>query len=342
MARTGTVNQSPATGAVAIYTVISQLVSSGWAKISDSDGTTYSSGGTQVTSGAAGAGGLGNSLAWFVLRDPGSRRQFCFQKSSANNTQWRIKFSESAGFSGGSPGATRVPSATDEQVILGSGTDASPTMATLLNTDGGYRFHVISESAVVTGSNVYMFWFGTSRSTTGECDALFMCEGLRAGSYDASSTPDTSPCVVWCSYNATLGIDYLWFGSAAPVTAHNCKAWFKHGLSGSAWQAVNCNGFGTANVGYPVYSGTTNQVGQWAADSYEGGIEMLFVRCNNNSAPNGPKGAAAHMKHCFYARDYPNTFGFNTADPYVYWGKQNAGGGCVILLPWITGTAPSL
>jgi hypothetical protein len=340
MARTGTVNQTPATGAVAIYQVISQLVSSGWTKIADSDGTTYSSGGTQVTSGAAGAGGLGNSLAWFVLRDPGSRRQFCFQKSSANNTQWRIKFSESAGFSGGSPGATRVPSATDEQVLLGSGSDAAPTMATLLYTDGAYKFHVVSESAVVTGSDVYMFWFGSARITTGECDALFCVDGLRAGTYDPA---DTSPCVVWCSYDASFGgILYTWFGVSTPVAGNNVKGWFRHGLGGSAFQGLVAAAFGTANVGYPMYSGTSGAVGQWAADSYDGAIELFFCRPNNNSTPNGPKGCAAHMKHSFFPRSFPNTYGYNAGDPYVYWGKTTGGGGTNILLPWITGTVPVL
>jgi hypothetical protein len=212
-------------------------------------------------------------------------------------------------------------------------------MATLFNTDAGYKLHCVAESAVVTGSNVYMFWFGTSRTPSGECDTLFMCDGLRSGTYDAA---DTSPCVIWCSYEATYGVLYTWFGVATPVSANNCKAWFKHGLSGSGFQAVVANAFGTANVGYPLYSGTSGAVGQWAIDSYDGAIEMFFCRPNGNSAPNGPKGCAAHMKHSFYPRSYPNTYGYNAGDPYVFWGKLNAGGGCNILLPWITGTVPSL
>lgn len=338
MARTGNVNSTPATGAVAMYTVITQLLVSGWTKIRDADGTTYSSTGVQVTTGASGAGGLGNALAWFVLRDPGSRRQLCFQKASANNTQWRIKFSESAGFSGGSPSGTQVPSATDEQVVLGSGTDASPTMATLFQADAGYRFHVVSESAVVTGSNVYMFWFGTSTLVTGVCETLFLLDGLRSGTYDST---DTSPMILWCSYNATNGPLYTWFGVSTPVSANNCKAWFKHGLSGSGWQAVVGSAFGAAAVGYPMPS-TSGSVGQWANDSYEGGIEIFFARPTNNSTPNGPKGASAHLKHCFYPRDFPHTFGYNTADPYVYWGKANGVTGIPILLPWIVGTAPTI
>jgi hypothetical protein len=70
MAYTFSVNNSPATGAVAMYTLISTLVTAGWTKVMDSDGTTYSASGVQVTSGNVGTNGLGNSSAWVRLKAP--------------------------------------------------------------------------------------------------------------------------------------------------------------------------------------------------------------------------------------------------------------------------------
>jgi hypothetical protein len=67
----------------------------------------------------------------------GGGEEWCVQRGSSNQA-WRIKVSRAAGFTGGSPSATQVPTATDEQVFMGSGTDASPTGYTFLYTDGLY------------------------------------------------------------------------------------------------------------------------------------------------------------------------------------------------------------
>jgi hypothetical protein len=126
MAYVFTVNQSPATGSLAMWNFVAALIAQGWTKLADSDGTTYSNVGTQVTGGNAGAHGLGNQYAWVVLRDPSGAggREYCIQNTFSNNLYWRIKYSQSAGFVGGAPSATQVPSATDETVPFGSGTDA--------------------------------------------------------------------------------------------------------------------------------------------------------------------------------------------------------------------------
>jgi hypothetical protein len=130
-------NNSPATGAIAMYTLLSTLITATWTKPKDSDGTTYSSSGVRITGGGSGANGLANNSAWFVVSAPNGR-QFCIQRGTTNQA-WKIKYSKAAGFVGGSPSATQVPSATDEQVIVGGGTDASPTFYTLFGSDNSYR-----------------------------------------------------------------------------------------------------------------------------------------------------------------------------------------------------------
>ena len=74
---------------------------------------------------------------------------------------WRIKYSASAGFVGGSPSNVQTPSATDEQILLSGGTDAAPTYTGLLGTDNTYRAnHIVGDASVG-----YSFLFDTFPTT---------------------------------------------------------------------------------------------------------------------------------------------------------------------------------
>jgi len=146
-------NQTPATCAVAIYNLKTLLKLVGWTVPRSSDGSTYNSSGDQISSGGSGAGGMDNARAWFIVQAPSGGKQFCFQRQNtvgANSSYpWRMKYSRNVGFSGGSPSATVTPSAADEQILLGAGTDASPTFATLFatTTDGGFRHQLLADNA---------------------------------------------------------------------------------------------------------------------------------------------------------------------------------------------------
>jgi hypothetical protein len=77
-----------------------------------------------------GANGL-NDLAWFRARN-GDGNELCLQviangDSGAGATTVREKYSAAAGFTGGAPDFNTVPSASDEGVFRGGGTDAAPT-----------------------------------------------------------------------------------------------------------------------------------------------------------------------------------------------------------------------
>jgi len=107
-----------------------------WSVKSCGDGLSYiNSVSDGLTTSSSGAQGFGNSRAWLVLSNAtGSGGSLCFQRGSSDN-QFRVKYSPSVGFtSGGSSDTT--PSASDEKVLLGSGTDASPTFASLFRTSG--------------------------------------------------------------------------------------------------------------------------------------------------------------------------------------------------------------
>lgn len=148
MARHYSLNNTLATFSLNVYTFIANLISAGWTKVQDSDGTTYSASGTQVTGGGTGANGLGNASAWVYMKSPDGRVGFCLQRSVAADNQWRWTYSPKLLFIGGTPGATRVPTATDSITMLGGGTDAAPTYAAWFSgTAGSTRWNSVCNDA---------------------------------------------------------------------------------------------------------------------------------------------------------------------------------------------------
>lgn len=115
-----------------LYDFKSFLVSAGWTVLASGDGlSAFSSSGDVITNRDTGANGI-NDLAWYVIGNPDGR-QICVQAVAGFATPFttavggRLKYSFAAGFTGGTPSATQVPSATDEGVFCGNGTDAAPT-----------------------------------------------------------------------------------------------------------------------------------------------------------------------------------------------------------------------
>ena len=214
MAKFYDVNTTPANGPAAIVSLAGVLTSSGWTILSSSDGTSFGAGDTYATSSTD----LANNYAWFTIQEPTGvgGREWCFQRITSN-TVWRVKVSPYAGFGGGSPSATVTPTATDQGIIWGGGTDASPTGVTLFPNDGTYTFHTIAQSNPIgpVGNQAYGFWAfanltGDTSSTTGR---TFICqEPLAVGSYEplvgtrASTTSgDADPCVYGCFYSSGGG-----------------------------------------------------------------------------------------------------------------------------------------
>ncbi len=305
--------------------------SGGWTVPRSSDGITMSLVADVITHAGAGAGGLANLKAWFVLRDPSGRREYCFQRTASNNTDWRITFSELSRFIIGSPSATVVPSAADTATLHGAGTDGVPVNTTFLRTDGSYKLQVCVDPTPIGIGDVYLAWFGTSDNVTpSDCGTMFMAEALKE--YDEG---DTSPIIHFVRYTATAGFMFVYtaFGSAS-VQNSMFTGWFKYGLGGSSYVALNANGYGAQNSGYPVYSGLGN-IPAWPISGKLGGIS-LFLFCIGVA----PKGVVMHMKHPFSPKAFPNTLNIAGDEPYIYWNGQTGGGGCSMLMPW-SNTVPT-
>jgi hypothetical protein len=280
-----------------MYQLIATLITAGWSKVSDSDGTTYSAGGTQVTSGASGANGLGNSSAWVRLAAPavsGQVRELIFQHvNSSNNQAWSIKYSASALFSGGSPAATVTPTSTDEVYMLGAGT-AATALAGWFNTDGAYRWHIAcGGSAEFYSFNAFAVLIGSASYQNG----LFL-DVMAAGSFPSA---DVDPAVMYCSgefngggYGSQITFGHIGGGITTATNPAHARAWMG-ALSLAQASLVSNN----QRVGMQPYGGTagstiggTTTAGTNPFTSKDSLLPAWWVRPGASTVVTGVKGAS--------------------------------------------------
>ncbi len=261
MSYTFSVNNTPSTGPVAMWTLISTLISAGWIKKMDSDGTVYSSTGVQVTSGASGTNGLGNNSAWVRLQAPAvnggtivnQTRELLFLRGTTD-VLWKIKYSASAGFSGGSPAATVTPTSADEVYMLGTSSDSVGT--TWFGTNATYRWNVIAGGA----AEFYSFTAFAQTAGSVVTNGLAL-DVLAAGSYPSL---DVDPAVMYVSdatgfLNTQTIVNLQTFPTATVTNPALGRAWV--GATSAAQAATNTASTGTGIIGSApqvAASGTTN------------------------------------------------------------------------------------
>jgi hypothetical protein len=327
MAKFTSVNQLPATGAAAVYSFKQCLVSAGWVVKASSDGTTYNSTGDQITD----ATKLAAANAWVRLQDPGTHREFCLQRTT-NNTLWRVKYSLSAKFTGGSPGATRVPSAADEATILGGGTDAAPTGATLFPTDNTYRCHTIAFSDTVASGGasaaVYSFFFFVTANGTGANTTKFFCDGL---GYAHPLDADTAVIMLV----ATTVAANTFVNTPIPSWIW---AWCRPGLSGGAFTnwMLTClplSDAGATTVLPPYFATDCGPSGYGGEDVVK--LVGLFRTTTDSATNYGFKGFCSRLAYnTTWGRTYPSTHSLTT--DAGCWVDDN------FVVPWENNTAPAL
>lgn len=339
MALQHNVNVIPATGAAAVYQLKSTLIAAGWTCVGSGDGTTYSAAGDVIVSAAA----LAVTRAWFILRDPGGRREICFQRGTTN-LLWRIKISEEARFTGGSPNATTVRSATDEHVIFGSGTDASPTGVALFGTDGAYRFNCMAENAVYGSTNVYT-WYCFATSTVSPYPtqmAMFQDALLPTVVSDSGS-----PIVTYVKFDVMTKS-----GASLGTENTNVRPFFYRVLHGQVG-AANVAGVGMS-LAYASSSGAFQLLGgetgnrvtptPWNASQEYG--NWWFVGSVTAGANQGLRGQLATVGFPLtnlYL--WPDTYNLATSQARVFVGGSrngipNTGTGAAFLFPWPTSVVP--
>lgn len=275
------VNQRQITNGTMIYQIILTLVNAGWTVLGSGDGTggNYSAGGNTFTSGGRVAHGTYNVGSWFRIQAPanpvtGQKREFCLQQgSSTTQASYRIKYSAnvtgSGGFTGGSPSATRVPSATDEQVLVGGGSDASPTYVVGTAVDYLFASHMVADAGAID----HAFYILTTQETsTGATGFQLALDTMLPGTY-APQDPD--PAVV-----------YLNVSSSGTGYGGDLRSTAIHGYVGTTITSANfVTNFYLSNTGgYP---------GGLATESTSGYDPVVIPIWNaGNSFPTATKGTS--------------------------------------------------
>jgi hypothetical protein len=293
------VNQRFIGGGVFLYQLMTTLVSAGWTVLGSGDGTGghYSGTGNILTSGLNQAYGLYNVGSWFRIQSPiipstGQKREFCFQQgATSGGVMIRIKYSPNVtgatGFTGGSPSASEVPTATDQVVLLGAGTDASPTYTAWGIADYEFAGHIVADISGTYGYSWYCMqaaanttpYYGTNSPVDGSQMALDVMQPGTAAS------ADTDPAVVYCEYGTTTS-----YGSNLRAGGGVCKA-FMGGISAANWVAVSLQSF---TSGYPAGMGSDAWINddtcicpQWISASVPYGTKGYSSLFLYNAQPRG-------------------------------------------------------
>lgn len=182
-------------GAEELYRIKTTLKAAGWVVAASGDGlSAYSSSGDIITSEGSGAGGMDNARAWYRIRMPaavnGLRKELTLQMvlvSTPGSSTARIKYSPNAGFTTGGS-ANTTPSASDESLRMGSGTDASPGGSSCFSTNTSY-FTGIADGSAPYG---FVFWnIDPSGVDNDNASGLrFMLDPVRAPHHTDVEDPD--------------------------------------------------------------------------------------------------------------------------------------------------------
>jgi len=271
MAFTFSTNQQPATCAACVFLFKATLKTAGWTVPSSSDGTTYNASGDQITTNTTGAGGMNNNFAWFILTQPlldGYQRHIAIQVVNATvKNQFKIKLSWT-GFNTGSPNATTMPTAADEQYILGS----AGAFGTLLDSTENT---LISNICAGGPTEKYHFYWYTTKLATGGVGSIFMMD------YVSGANPqDYDPYIYYINGNSTAPLSGLnsfvdttnlvFSSSTGPFTWIN-----KHNVNGAtgSFSRSYFSTYGDAsNTGYSM-------VGKLGTNPYDGLPETLPAYC---------------------------------------------------------------
>lgn len=311
-------NITPANGADALFQWKNFMKTTpAWTVVASGDGlSAYSASGDIITSSTVSQHGVAGSLfnpgAWFVIQQPSSTRQFCFQSfgnyyipnpAESTATSWRIKYSITGFTVGGSATVTPTAStsidaytngAENAAVVLGSalGTDAHPSGGTLFGTDGTYRMQMGADAAAPNA----FYWFCSTITTT-TISAGFLFDPMASGTAPAG---DMDQYVIYYSASSNA------FGSVnSLITYGNCPAGFiKKNLPGETF----------TSIGAAVYSlqGSRNlqqTIGYMPSNPYNNTDDLLpivymsapfFIPNNSPISPAvlGYKGVSGTAKWC--------------------------------------------
>lgn len=266
------------------YNFKQNLKTAGWVVNSSSTGSSFGAGDLLTTSAAV------NTNGWINLEHPildGYQRSLCIQFGS-NIYNARIKIAW-APFTTGAT-ATQSPGSTDERILLGAGSDASPTFANISsNITTSLANNVYCSAGDLSEKySFYLFSFLTNTSqgiTT--VQTTFIMQYIK----DAHAQ-DIDPYI----YQAVAGNNYptSWQGGGTT----NPSGWYKKGLTGATWTT-----FSSCQYGGDL--GPTNLYGLLGTNIYDNKVNiypMIMGRSQAHTTQLGIKGTLRDIGVTFTAR----------------------------------------
>lgn len=328
MAYVGLTNVTIAQGGAAdfLYATYAALTSASWVTLGSGTGAAggYSSSGSLITSAAT----FNSNNAWARMREPGGvgGREYIFQRSTAATTAI-IKYSRSDGFVSGSPAAAVAPTtgaSGDGQVIVGTGTDASP-VSTIICGGSGYVQAIASTTAT---NGTYNFWTFQYAAATGVIGGIFCTEGVAPG-----STADTDGDPSW-RLRATDS--NFWNSNGAAISW-----WNKYNLAGESYiTGGQFATFGLPNSAFApqfYYISGPAPIGQ---DPYGGKTGFYPLMVGKNGVY--PKGYTSGISQGTTLQNLLDVFNISSAEPRIAVNIGTVSALALFVIPWVPNIIPSV
>lgn len=313
-------------GSYMFFLIKKTLKAAGWKVMESSDASTYVSyrpagtvGADQITHQGSGAGGMDNSGAWYVLQDPGGRREIMLHRQASGRVG-TFAYSALDKFITGAPGPTTPSTADDRQLLINNSNFWSARTVE-------HRFQGCAETVPI--GNVYPFWFWQSEVDVSVPGGLVGLEALAGPVADQ----DTDPCVILWGDNNGFNPTQL---NTQSGTAQGAYGWYKMNDGAEAWGKMVAHLLDIAAVGYTVPGYVTHSLGTNPFNAKDIAAQVTFGREIGGTAP-GPKGRATKALWPFSSRAWPDTFTVGG----VRWAFVSDTSAGSILLPYMDGVSPT-
>ena len=327
MAYVGLTNVTISQGGAAdfLYATYAALTSGSWVTLGSGTGAAggYSSSGSLMTSAAS----FNSNNSWVRMREPGGvgAREYIFQRSTAATTAV-VKYSRADGFTGGSPAAAVSPTSTDTRLIVGGGTDASPTGVTICGATG-YVQSIASNTAT---NGTYGFWTFQYAAGTGIFGGILLTEGISPGSTPAS---DADP-----SWRLAVASS-TWWSNAAPGVSW----WQGYNLAGETYVTAGNLGFPGSSANTMTTTLTTMSPTlstPFGVDPYDAKVSVFPFYIGKSATY--PKGFSSGISFGLTSQNNLDVFNISTSEPRIAVNSVNNGSAPMplIVVPWVTNIIP--
>lgn len=348
MAYVGSANNVVSNGAgTYLYTLKSALFAAGWEVVQSSLGTGSVQTGdvldTPVKFGAANA--------WARVREPvfagqSARREYILQNSTLNGTNAIIKYSRATGFTtGGSVSVAPTTGGGDGQVLIGTGTDASPVAALLANSSG-YVAAIAADTPSAGTYGAYAWYLlGYTVGPVGNLK-LVMTEPVAPNS---TSSLDQDP--TWRFGTGTISVgsqlDPSWLsGSWYSNQVQGIQYWQAYGILAAPPTYIRGGQCGFAALRTGGTSTWNYQSANFTQSSpYDGTEPMYPLLVGQAGTPSIsaaiPKGYTTGVATFAVVHNLLDTFNLSTADPKIaVW--LSASGLVSVAIPWLPNAVPTV